>query len=88
MKRLKKAYARPEAGEWVQPVRCGYRMACCDCGLVHTMNFRLHPTKRGKFIQFQVYRNNRATAAMRRPMQKRAKPAIDAAIKEFENDRR
>lgn len=48
-------------GEWVQPKR-DYRMGCCDCGLVHDMQFRI---RNGK-IQFSATRNNRATAAKRR----------------------
>lgn len=43
-------------GEWVQPVRKGYLMECCDCGLVHKMNFRLVPWGNGKKIQFQAFR--------------------------------
>jgi hypothetical protein len=34
-------YERPSAGQWVQPIRRGYRLACCDCGLVHRMDFRM-----------------------------------------------
>jgi hypothetical protein len=26
---------------WLQPVRRGYLMACCDCGLVHRLDFRV-----------------------------------------------
>jgi hypothetical protein len=26
--------------EWVQPIMNGYMMKCCDCGLVHEMQFR------------------------------------------------
>lgn len=55
-------YEQPEQGVWVQPVRRGYKLACCDCGLVHRMQFRVH---RGR-IQFKAWRDNRATAAMRR----------------------
>ena len=33
-------YEEPEAGEWVSPIRRGYKMQCCDCGLVHKMDFR------------------------------------------------
>lgn len=58
------AYKRPKTGVWVQPVRRGYRLACCDCGLVHTMDVRIH---RGR-VQFRVFRNNRATGQMRRWM--------------------
>lgn len=55
-------YYRPKAGEWVQPVRNGYKLACCDCGLVHKLNFRI----RGRRIQFSAWRDERATAAVRR----------------------
>lgn len=58
---------------WVQPVRKGYKMACCDCGLVHTMDFRTVSDARGKFIQFRVRRNSRATGAMRAAKTKRSK---------------
>jgi hypothetical protein len=38
-------YETPEPGPdnftpWVQPIRSGYKMQCCDCDLVHTMEFR------------------------------------------------
>lgn len=59
-------FDRPEAGQWVQPTRHGYKLACCDCGLVHTLNFRLMRWGRGRKIQFQAFRNERSTAAMRR----------------------
>ena len=39
-----------EPNEWVQPVRKGYRLTCCNCGLVHEMDFRVY---RGK-IQFRA----------------------------------
>lgn len=60
-------YAKPKAGEWVQPVRNGYRMMCCDCGLVHRLDFRL--VKYGasrRVIRFRAFRDNRATANTRR----------------------
>ena len=57
-------FTRVRDGEWVQPLRRGYRLACCDCGLVHTLNFRIHE----KRIQFQVFRNARATGQVRRYM--------------------
>jgi Zn-finger protein len=44
-------------GEWVQPRRKNYIMQCCDCGLLHRMNFRIVRDKRGRnFIQFQAFR--------------------------------
>lgn len=55
-------YEKPEEGEWVQPIKKGYKMACCDCGLVHKMDFRIAYGE----IQFRAFRDNRATAAKRR----------------------
>lgn len=66
MKRLKDKYYEPQAGEWVSPRRTGYRLACCDCGLVHRMDFRV---KDGK-IQFRAFHAKRSTAAIRRKPQK------------------
>lgn len=53
---------------WVYPRHNGFRSACCDCGLVHSIDFRIvdGPRKGMKSVKFRVYRNNRATAAMRR----------------------
>lgn len=34
-------FENPKAGEWVQPVSNGYLMKCCDCGLVHRVDFRV-----------------------------------------------
>lgn len=47
-------------GEWIEPM-AGYRMCCCDCGLVHELEFRL---VRGK-IQFRAWRRQRDTARER-----------------------
>lgn len=54
-----------KAGEWVQPVRRGYMMQCCDCGLIHRLNFRIIATGRGRFIQFQAFRATRNKAKRR-----------------------
>jgi hypothetical protein len=56
-KELKNGWSR-----WVQPIRRGYKMTCCDCGLVHTMDFRI---KDGR-AQFRAQRNVRSTAMIRR----------------------
>lgn len=55
-------YPQQYDDEWVQPIRRGYKMACCDCGLVHEMDFRIY---RGR-VQFRARRHRRATAAIRR----------------------
>jgi len=63
-------YLKQKDGEWVQPIPKGYKMACCDCGLVHTMNFKVIKYGNGKTkIQFQAFRNARSTGQMRRKYQ-------------------
>jgi hypothetical protein len=66
---------------WVPPVMRGYKMACCDCGLVHNMQFKVvrvtktmrdgswtyAAVKGGKVrVMFRAQRNTRSTAALRR----------------------
>jgi hypothetical protein len=55
-------YDQPKEGEWVQPISKGYKFNCCDCGLVHNIDFRL----KAGHIQFRVWRNNRSTGQVRR----------------------
>ena len=62
--RTKAAYDKPKPNQWVQPVRRDYKLACCDCGLVHELDFRIYKGR----IQFRARRNNRSTAMMRRWM--------------------
>lgn len=67
--------------DWLFPLHLGYKMACCDCGLVHDMQFQVatvsKKTKAGTFtatdvsgekyrVKFRAKRNIRATAAKRR----------------------
>lgn len=57
--------------EWQTPIHGignkNYRLACCDCNLVHEMQFRVFKDKKGLLsVKFRVKRNNRATAAKRR----------------------
>ena len=50
-------------GEWIEPTpQIGHKMSCCDCGLVHTVNFRV---VKGK-AQLQAFRNHKATSNRRR----------------------
>jgi hypothetical protein len=57
-----KLYPEVNANEWVQPVKKNYKMACCDCGLIHEMDFRIVKNR----VQFRARRNNRATGQFRR----------------------
>lgn len=65
-------YRTEVAGRWVRPIKRGYKMACCDCGLVHRMEFAHVPYGSGRKIIFRAWRDERATAAMRRERRKRA----------------
>lgn len=49
-------------GEWVPVHWHGMQDACCDCGLVHVINYRIF----NGTIELQATRDKRATAAMRR----------------------
>lgn len=40
--------------EWVKPVPKGYRIQCCDCGLVHEMEFKAFVETRRKGERFQL----------------------------------
>jgi len=65
--------------DWILPQR-HYRMGCCDCGLVHDMEFRVVVVTRkrnGTYhtvkinpascrVQFRARRNNRSTSQLRR----------------------
>lgn len=48
--------------DWIHPAG-GYRLACCDCGLTHDLQFGLDDDNR---LSFRARRNKRSTAAMRR----------------------
>lgn len=72
------SYEKPEPYEWIQPIRKGYKLCCCDCGLVHKFEFRV---SKGQ-IQFRGDRDNRATAMVRRHMKRREHGAKDRADKD------
>jgi hypothetical protein len=50
--------------DWHQPNHTDYKLACCDCGLIHKMQFRV---VKGQ-VEFRASRDERATAARRRHM--------------------
>lgn len=66
-------YPRVQDGE---PVRVNppgrlYKIACCDCALVHRVKFQT----RGREIIMRAWRDNRATAALRREDRRRKRTA-------------
>lgn len=58
-------YKRVTDGEWVKPRMKGYRMMCCDCGLVHVIEFRIIKHARGHKVLFRAVRHEKATATAR-----------------------
>ena len=55
-------YPHLEDGEWIRPRKKYFREMCCDCHLVHKLEFRIVDGK----IEFRAFRDERATAAARR----------------------
>ena len=56
-------YAGPTGwSEWIYPHPQRYRLACCDCGLVHRMQYRV----KDGVIEYRCRRDNRATGQIRR----------------------
>ena len=84
LKRIRKEYGDFGRGfsRWVRPVMHKYMMACCDCGLVHEMQFKAiyhvksyadgawigKPLPRSKFCV--MFRARRAEAYTRRQRNK------------------
>lgn len=57
MKRKKlaaKKFYEPKAGEWVFPNKRGYLFQCCDCSLVHRMDFKaaVELSRKGDAVKF------------------------------------
>lgn len=51
-------FPQVKSGDWVQPIRRGYRMKCCGCGLIHRIDFRLVKRGRGHKIQLRAFRED------------------------------
>lgn len=59
-------YPQQYDGDRVRPVMRGYRMRCCDCSLIHVLDFYIVRHKGRLVVEFRVRKHNRATAAARR----------------------
>lgn len=60
--------------EWVEPVMHGYLMQCCDCGLIHEMQFKVFEQatpadERGEW-KAKLVKNGRVSFRARRWKQK------------------
>src|SRR3990167_366674 len=73
-----KKFTTPKDGEWVQPTMKNYLMACCDCGLIHKLNFRIALGKETTVVgpppvvQFQAFRHKAWTSKLRMMRAKRS----------------
>lgn len=54
--------------DWFAPKMRGFRLKCCDCGLIHDIDWR---HAEGNELQMRIIRNERATAAARRNRKKK-----------------
>lgn len=53
--------------EWIHPKQKGYLMSCCDCGLVHWLDFRVVHDKKGNLeTEFRARRAPKYTSAQRK----------------------
>ena len=50
-------------GEWIQVPKRGYKEQCCDCGLIHRLNFKVDDEGG---IHIQTFRDSRATGGARK----------------------
>lgn len=48
--------------DWIHPLG-GYKISCCDCGLVHDLEFRIDDENK---LNFRARRNTRSTGQVRR----------------------
>lgn len=71
--RTRTAYAQVRDGEVVVPPLHGYKLRCCDCGLVHRMTFAVVRQGGRWRVAFSAVRDKRATAACRRTHAKRSR---------------
>ena len=61
-KSVKSEYYQVSDGEWIEIPMRNLMDQCCDCGLIHRMNFRINAKGR---IEMQAFRDARATNGAR-----------------------
>ncbi len=70
---MTRGYLQIIEGEWIEPTRKGFIEQCCDCGLVHIIDFAVidkRTKKRVPFVavQFKLRVDRRKTSASRRKL--------------------
>lgn len=59
----RREYYHVTDGEWITVPKRGYKEQCCDCGLIHRMNFKVDDDGN---IHIQTFRDPRATGGARK----------------------
>lgn len=64
-------FKKVNPNEWQMPIMKGYKMACCDCGLVHNFTFQVIDNDTQKKIKngrvlIKATRNNKLTKELRK----------------------
>jgi hypothetical protein len=70
---------QPKEGVWVRPIKRGYKMVCCDCGLVHSIDFDHVPFGRGRKVIIRAWSDEIATNRARKNIERR-KTATNSAM--------
>jgi hypothetical protein len=60
-------YVTMDQGVWHEMYHRGQKLSCCDCNLVHELDFRVKRQGTRNRLFMKVKRHERATAAKRRP---------------------
>lgn len=69
---MTRGYQQIHEGEWIEPTRKGFVDQCCDCHLVHVIDFAVVDKDKnpipGATVQFKLRVDRRRTAASRRKL--------------------
>jgi hypothetical protein len=70
---MTKGYMQIEEGDWIEPTRKAFIDQCCDCGLVHVIDFAVVDKRTREpvpyvAVQFKLKIDRRKTAASRRKL--------------------
>lgn len=60
-----KSYKKVKDGEWVKPNMKKYMIGCCDCGMVHRLEFIVTIRKK---VLFRAFYDDKATNKLRKRM--------------------
>lgn len=59
-------YSQVKEGEWLDVSRRDEREQCCDCGLVHRVDYRIIEKNGRNKIEYRCWRDDNATKRIRK----------------------